>query len=155
MALTPCRVARAPLDAVRTLLDANPALRQAFWWLMAVENAMANEWTVTLGRRSALERLAHLLCELQLRLSTPGAPLLESYPMPIRQQEIGDALGLSIVHLNRQFYSLKQEGLASLDDRRLTILNREALVELSDFEPAYLHLEGLPKSEGPASALRA
>ena len=150
MSLTPCSIAAMPLDKLRVLLEDSSALRNAFWWLTCVENSIANEWAVCLGRRSALERVAHLLCELKIRAEAVYASEADSYILPMTQEDLGDAVGLSVVHINRTLQTLRQRGLINLRDRRLTILDYKALVGLCDFSEAYLHMGG-EKGGGPAS----
>ena len=142
-ALTNCTVALMTVEQVQSLIDRKPAVRDAFLWLTFVDNSVANEWAVCLGRRSALERLAHLFCELMLRLTTIGVARAEGYPLPMTQQELSDAMGLSVVHVNRICQSLRAERLINLEGRRLTILDWEGLARLGRFKPDYLHLGGM------------
>jgi CRP-like cAMP-binding protein len=139
--LTPCSVAVAPRSRLQALMDEQPHIRQAFWRLTVLENAMASERTVSLGRRSAAERLAHLFCELHLRLSLIGAVEDDSFLMPMRQEDLSDALGLSIVHVNRTMQGLRGAGLIRLAARRLRIERLQALRDFAGFDPTYLHLD--------------
>ena len=143
IALTPCRVAILPRKEVRAMIDDHPAIRDVFWWLTFVENAVATEWAVGLGRRSSQERLAHLCCELLVRLTTVALAHDNSYVLPLTQAELADALGLSVVHVNRVLQALRASGLIRLKGDVLTILNWERMKQLSGFKPNYLHLEGL------------
>ena len=141
IALTSCRVARLPLGRLMALFDERPVIRETFWWLTCVENAIATEWAVSLGRRSALERVAHLLCELKVRVEAAQPLGSDEYSLPMTQENIGDVVGLSVVHVNRTLQALRQRGLISLRERRLTILDYDALRHLCDFRQGYLHLE--------------
>ena len=141
LALTSCTVARLPLDRLLALFDERPVIRDTFWWLTCVENSVATEWAVSLGRRSALERVAHLLCELKVRVEAPKRLGSDEYSLPMTQENIGDIVGLSVVHVNRTLQALRQKGLISLRERRLTILDYDALRHLCDFREGYLHLE--------------
>ncbi len=141
IALTSCMVAALPLDRLSTLLHERPVIRDTFWWLTCVENSIATEWAVSLGRRSALERVAHLLCELKVRLEAIQPLSSDEYSLPITQENLGDVTGLSVVHVNRTLQTLRQRELISLRERRLVILNDDALRRLCDFREGYLHLD--------------
>jgi CRP-like cAMP-binding protein len=140
--ITPCTVAMVSHEAFRGLLDESQRFREVFRWLLAVDNAVASEWALCLGRRSALERIAHLICELRLRLAASHAGEDKSFIFPLTQEELADAVGLSVVHVNRTLQTLRSAGLIRLENRRLVILNGEALERLCDFKPNYLHLDG-------------
>ena len=141
MTLTPCQMTEVPLDGLHALFDSRPGLRTAFWWLTCVENSIASEWAVCLGRRSALERVAHLFCELKVRIEAYLPASSDVFTLPITQEQLGDTVGLSIVHVNRTLQTLRQKGLVTLREHRLTILDHEALAQLCDFHAGYLHLE--------------
>ena len=149
-ALTPCTVATLAHARLREIMDRSPAIRDVFWWLTFVENAVSAEWTTGLGRRSATERLAHLLCELLVRLSAVQMTEDNSYTLPLTQEQIADVLGVSTVHVNRTLQELRALGLISLEGRRLTIHDWEGLKGLAGFSPDYLHVEGLRPPARPA-----
>ena len=137
---------------MQALLDENLEIRRVFWWLTFVENAISNEWAVCLGRRSAQERMAHLICELAARLSAIGDVRDDSFVLPLTQEELANALGLSVVHVNRILQGLRHDGLVAQRGGRLKILERNALARLCDFRPSYLHLNGLHRRCLEASA---
>ncbi|WP_237477224.1 Crp/Fnr family transcriptional regulator [Lichenibacterium dinghuense] len=141
-ALSPCTVAVLPHAQLRDLIDQRPAIRDAFWWMGCVENAIATEWSFGLGRRTAGERLGHLLCELLARLRMAGLSTDDGYALPLSQVEVSDVLGLSAVHVNRVFKELREIGVLTVKNRWLTIHDHRALKGLSHFDPDYLHLEG-------------
>ena len=141
--LTPCTVAVLPREDARRISMQNPGIAAALWWLMAVENSILSEWTLCLGRRSALQHLAHLLCELLVRLSAAGRVEENGYMLPLTQEQLADVLGLTGVHVNRTFQTLRNDGLISLHKGRLTIIDWPALKALSDFRSGYLHPEGM------------
>ncbi len=97
-------------------------------------------WVVNLGQRSAYERTAHLLCELFFRLRAVGLTNGNSCTLPITQGELGDTLGLTIVHTNRMLQDLRRDGLVELKGKHLTILDLSALQKVALFHPNYLHL---------------
>jgi CRP-like cAMP-binding protein len=76
--------------------------------------------------------------ELLARLQTVGLAQDHSYKIPLTQELLGDALGLSIPHINRVLRRLREDGLVVVEDQRVTIQNIDALSELADFEPGYL-----------------
>lgn len=155
LAVTRCTVAAVPREGLLTLMDRYPGLREGVYRIAAVENALGTEWTVCLGRRSARERLAHLLCELLARLQAVRAAGDSGFTLPLTQEEIADVLGLTAVHVNRMLQTLRGEGLVQLRGRRLHVPDTEALRRLAGFDGRYLHLpsEGrvAQRSAGEAS----
>lgn len=99
------------------------------------------EWIVNVGYRTALERVAHLLCEIYWRLDAVGLAQGNSCDMPLTQQDLADALALSSVHVNRTLMALRRAGLLRLQAGRLELLDGRALQMAAGFDPYYLHLE--------------
>jgi CRP-like cAMP-binding protein len=145
-ALTPLRVAEIPSDTILEITDASPRLSRALWWNSLVDEAIAREWTTNLGQRNALERMAHLLCELFIRLRGVGLTRGTSCELPVTQEQLGDATGMSTVHVNRTLQEMREEGLIVLKGKQLTIPDLQVLQEAALFNPNYLHLahEGHP-----------
>lgn len=139
--LTPCSVARLPEKSMLELLQASPSLSKAFWLELLVSTEVQREWTVSLGRRTAAERMAHLLCEVLLRLRSVGLIDRDGCDMPVTQADLGDALGLSTVHINRTLQQLRSLKLIELRGKRLVVLDEGALQSLALFDPKYLHLQ--------------
>ncbi len=137
-AITSCVVDIFPRAAIHREIECNPALRQTFWSELLTNIAMHQEWTAMLGRRTALERVGHLLCELLYRLRRIGRVVDDSCFFPLTQVDLADAVGLTPVHLNRTLQTLRRMRLLSLEHRRLTVLDVEALADLSLFAPSYL-----------------
>ena len=137
--LTPVRYARVSREAIRALSARSQDLAEALWWDMMVSAEIQREWTVSLGRRTATERLAHLFCELSARLEVVGLTNGRDCEMPVTQADLGDAVGLSTVHVNRTLQDLRSLGLVSLRGRHLSILDEEGLRRLALFNPSYLH----------------
>jgi CRP-like cAMP-binding protein len=96
---------------------------------------------VSLALRPAISRAAHLFCELFLRLQVVDLTIGDSYDFPLTQRELAECLGLTVVHANRTLQELRRRELIELTNRRLTILDREGLTALAEFDPAYLYLE--------------
>lgn len=138
--LTP--VVYAEIEAARfeELLAADRSLAEAFQLETLVAMAIQREWTISLGRRVAHERVAHLLCEVFERLRTVGLLDGLSCAFPITQMDLADATGLSVVHVNRTIQELRASNLIVLRERTLTINDLAALKSLALFLPNYLHL---------------
>lgn len=137
--LAPCRVARIGPEMIGPLLE-RPSIAAALRLSRLVEAAIAREWLVSIGRRSAPERLAHLFCELLVRLQAVGLVGADGYAMPVTQIDLADTTGLTSVHVNRSLQDMRKEGLIELRKRRLRILDLPRLRTLAEFDPAYLHL---------------
>jgi CRP-like cAMP-binding protein len=132
--------------AIRDVTLQYPRIAEALWWEMLVTAAIQREWTVSLGQRLATERLGHLFCELFLRLRAVGMTSETSCEFPITQADLGDAMGLSTVHINRTLKELRAAGLIRLRGRQLTIPDFPALQAASLFDPSYLHYERDPSA---------
>lgn len=139
-ALTPVVAAFVPHAELRGLADSFPAIATALWREALITAAIHRAWIAGLTRRDARGRLAHLFCELHTRLKAVG--LVDGYtmPMPLRQSDLADALGLTSVHVNRTLRDLRAEGLIRLRARRLEILDWPGLQAKGEFNPRYLHL---------------
>jgi CRP-like cAMP-binding protein len=140
-AITAVRVSEISRAGFDELMLAHPRVTQALWWENLVAAAIQREWAVNLGQRDAVERVAHIFCELFLRLNTVGLTRNNSCEMPLTQPEIGEATGLSAVHVNRTLQELRASGLIVLKDRTLTIPDFAALANVALFNANYLHLE--------------
>jgi len=145
-ALTPLRLAEIPGDIILELSDNHPRLGRALWWSSLVEEAITREWVTNLGQREAIERLSHLFCELYLRLKGAGVADAPSFELPVTQEQLGDAAGLSTVHVNRTLQEMREQGLIVLKGKVLTILDLDALSTVALFNPNYLHLNGEGRS---------
>jgi CRP-like cAMP-binding protein len=138
--LTRARVAYIPRGRMEALTS-RPAIAKAFWWATLVDEAVLRSWIVNIGRRDAFEAIGHLMCELYLRLRLVGMTDDHRYELPLTQEEIGDALGLTPVHVNRVLQRMRAEGLISLERGALTIHDYRRLEKASGFNPNYLHIE--------------
>ena len=137
--LTPVVLARIPRTTMETLLAERPALTKAFLWAQMVDEGVLRAWIVSLGRRDAFERVAHLLCELWSRARSVGLMEAGGIQLPITQAELSDALGLTAVHTNRVLGRLRDLGLVELRRGLLNIPDGAALGKAASFEPGYLH----------------
>lgn len=143
-AVTRATVGFIPHARLRELAHRFPAIAAALWQTTLTDAAINRSSITSLGRRDARQRLAHLICELYLRLGAVRLADNHTMPMPIRQPDLADALGLTPVHVNRMLQGLRAEGLIDLRSRRLEIRDWAALVRLADFDSRYLHLGDQP-----------
>ncbi|MFL6754306.1 MAG: Crp/Fnr family transcriptional regulator [Sphingomicrobium sp.] len=139
--ISPCRVALVPHERLKDMTERFPHLSRVYWFMTNMDAAIHREWTLSLGRRSAISRMAHLFCELNVRLGIVELALNDSYEFPFTQVELGECLGLTSVHVNRTLQELRRLGLVDLQSRRLSILDPDGLKAMADFDPAYLYLE--------------
>jgi CRP-like cAMP-binding protein len=137
-ALTEVVVATIPFARLNALNETHPRLVTKIFWWFSCESTIYAEHLVDLGRRSALERVAHFLLELLTRLQSVGLADDQSFKIPLTQELIADALGLSIPHVNRVLRRLREDNLVVVEDQRVTVKDFDALSELADFEPGYL-----------------
>jgi len=134
-------VGRLSRERLTELTLHSPRMARAFWQTTLVEQAIAREWLINVGQRTAFSRAAHLLCEMFLRLRAVGLVKDNSCEFPLTQTEIADTLALSTVHVNRTLMELRRSGLITLRDKHLTIHHLPALEAAAGFDPGYLHLE--------------
>lgn len=137
--ITPVMLTQIPGRTLQDLTARSAALDEALMREGLATAAVQREWTVSLGRRSGIERLAHLLCEVHARLEAVGLADAAGCPFPLTQADVADALGQSPVHVNRALQDLRSTGLISLNKRRLTVHDRAGFVEFAEFDPTYLH----------------
>ena len=126
-------------DALDRIIAERAAVAAALWRETLVDAAMFREWIVSLGTRSASKRLAHLIAELRQRLSAMDLVVNEQFSFPITQSKLADALGLSVVHVNRVLQSFRVEGLLDIKNKVVTLGDIEQVVKLGGFDGAYLH----------------
>lgn len=140
LALTPCRAAFIDHAVLREITNTHPHLGRLLFTLVAIDASIQRNWILSLGRRKAEARLAHLFCELFARLEIVGGVSGDSFAFPISQNTLADILGLSIVHTNRTIQHLRASGLLTWRSGTVTILDHEGLAELAEFDSTYLNL---------------
>ena len=136
--ITEATVSQFPQHRIIDLIRANPRFGAAVLWALSFEQAIVVEHLVNIGRRSALERTAHLLLELEARLGLVGLSGDGSFEVPATQEDLGDVLGLTTVHVNRVLRQLRTRELIAIRQRRIEILDRDRLQELAQFTAGYL-----------------
>jgi CRP-like cAMP-binding protein len=140
-AISRMSVAQITREQMDALTDAHPRVTEALWWHELVSVAVQREWTLNVGERTAYERIGHLLVELFYRLRSVGLAEGHSFHCPLTQTDIAEATGLTPVHVNRTLQALRADGLLELERRRATLLDLERLMDVTMFNPAYLHLD--------------
>lgn len=146
VALTPAKVAFVHREVMKGLPMNRPRVGLALWRATLVDEAVLRSWIVSIGRRDALERIAHLLCELHARLALVGLAKNGRFALPLTQEVIADATGLTPVHVNRMVQQLRAKDLIVLESGYLTIPDTAALAKLAAFDPNYLHRESLVRN---------
>ena len=139
-ALSRMTAAFIPRDAIVELAFARPAVGKALWLETLVEGSISREWIMNVGRRDAIARVAHLLCEFAYRLDAVGIGVECNYELPMTQEQIADAVGLTSVHVNRTLKALDAAGLTTRSKRSVVIADIKKLAEAGDFRSTYLHL---------------
>ena len=145
VALSPTRIAHVPHQRLRQITETQPHLSRLLWLLTLIDAAIHRKWIVSMGRRSAQARLAHLLCELFARLEVVGSTEGRSFHLPLTQAILADVLGLSIVHVNRVLQRLRKDGLVTWRDDLVTIEDWPQLSALAEFDPTYLCFHKEPR----------
>lgn len=137
--LTKARVATIPRETMESLINLSPLVTRAFWWAQLVDEGVLRSWIVSMGRRDSLERVAHLMCELYVRMYNVGHATSDSCEMPLTQIVLADALGLTPVHVNRVLKKLREEQIMGLRGGRLIISDPRRLATIAGFDETYLH----------------
>ena len=140
-ALTSCKVLCIPHSALRKVAGDYPAVAAAFWRDCVVDISVMSETMMTLSRRKADARVAHLLCEISCRLRRAGIIDRDCFAWKLRQNQVAEILGLTPVHVNRMFRSLRESGLATIGSGEAEIHDFPRLAKLAHFDPNYLYLE--------------
>jgi CRP-like cAMP-binding protein len=140
-ALTPARLAFVPHEPLLAATQLSPSIAGAITRSLTIDGAIFREWITCIGRRTAIERIAHLLCECASRTEALGLTTIAKFILALTQAEIGDATGLSNVHVNRTLQDLRRRKLISNNNKALAILDWEGLQEVAEFDPTYLHLK--------------
>lgn len=139
--LSTCSVVRIPFADMRDLVGRHPTIAKALRISTLADEATLREWLVNLGCRSAIERIAHLFCEVLVRLHAVGLATEDTCELPLTQSHIADTTGVTAVHVNRSLKELRRRGLIELHGRTLKILDGSGLKALGEFKANYLHLK--------------
>lgn len=142
-ALTPTSIAFVSQEVMQELPLKRPEIARALWWATLVDEAVLRAWIVNLGRRDAYAGISHLMCEMHMRMYHVGLVEDDRFSLPLTQEDLADALGLTPVHTNRVLQRLRGEGLITLRSGELTILDVPRLRQAAGFDPNYLHARPL------------
>jgi CRP-like cAMP-binding protein len=125
------------------LTHSRPAILRALWWATLVDEGVLRSWLVSLGIRTAREKVAHLICELRERMRNIDREEGGQFAMPLTQPDLADALGLTAVHINRVVRELMQEKILEIRKGQVTVLDLAALTKIAEFDPNYLHAQSI------------
>jgi CRP-like cAMP-binding protein len=140
-ALTRLQTVEIDRHALQEVVLRHPAIGRAMWVDALIDASIYREWVLNVGQRNARQRIAHLLCEFALRMDAAGLQEKGGYHLPMTQEQIGDAVGLTNVHVSRMLKALVDEGIISRDRRSVKIEDWERLRAIGDFSALYLHLD--------------
>lgn len=145
MALSDCEVAMVPHELLREITRSHPHFTRVLWLLTIVDAAIYRQWLIASGRLSSVGQVAHFLCEMFVRLEAIGLTRDLSFRLPVSQAELSDAMGLSIVHVNRTLQQLRGRRLIEWRGEAVRILDWVALQAIAEFDPSYLNLQPQPR----------
>lgn len=145
ISLVPSRIALVPHERLAAITERHPHLARLLWLSTLIDAAIHREWLLSLGRRSAIARIAHFFCEMHARLGVVGLADRAGFPLKITQTDLAECLGLTSVHVNRTLRQLRETGLALFRDGRVEILDLAGLARTAEFDPAYLQIERRPR----------
>jgi CRP-like cAMP-binding protein len=141
-ALRSCEIAHIPHRSLFDMIEKHPRIGLALWRDTMLEAAIYSQWLTNVGRRSAYQRIAHLLCESTTRLRTIGMTNGSSCELPLTQTDIGDAMGLSTVHVNRILQELRADDLITFRANLLVVHDWSRLQIAAEFDSSYLFADG-------------
>lgn len=139
--LTECRLGFIPHAALKDMVRRRPNVVEVLWRDTLIDAAMFRDWIVNVGQRPAASRLAHIVVELRARLKVIGRGEGKRIDIPLTQEQIGEAMGITPIHANRIIKQLREEGVVEFHRGHVTILDASKLAELAHFDDRYLHLK--------------
>jgi CRP-like cAMP-binding protein len=139
--MTPVRIGLVPHDALRAISEEQPHLARLLWLSTLLDAAVHRERLLSVGRRDAMARIAHLLCELYVRMELVGLAADHRYMLPLTQTDLADANGLTSVHVNRMLKRLRDDGVMTFRNGEVVIHDWKEMTRRAEFDVAYLHLE--------------
>jgi CRP-like cAMP-binding protein len=143
--MTPVTVGFVPHQTLARITQEEPHLSRMLWLSTLMDASIQREHILSMGRRAALARIGHLMCELCIRFEVIGLAEDRSFALPLTQLDIADATGLTSIHVNRMLKQLREQKLLTFRGGRVQIHDWEGLQTVSDFDPTYLHLERQPR----------
>jgi CRP-like cAMP-binding protein len=140
VSITECIIGIVPHERLTKLTESHPHLTRVYWLSTNIDAAIAREMALSLGQRSAISRMAHLFCELHLRLASVGKAGEDTFDFPLTQRELSECLGLTVVHVNRTLQELRRRQVVEAENRHIRILDRAMLEAIAEWDPVYLQL---------------
>lgn len=131
--------ARFPAKRLREMAQARPLIAEALWRDTLIDASIFREWVLNVGRRDAKSRIAHMLCAFAVRRQAAGLGSPERFDLPMSQEQIADATGLTSVHVNRMLRALMEDGVIDRNNRDLRVVDWGQMRRVADFDPMYLH----------------
>ena len=138
--ITQAEIAWVPAATLKQLAQERPAIGEALWRDSLIDASIFREWVLNVGRRDAKSRIAHMLCEFATRREAAGLGAPERFELPMTQEQIADATGLTAVHVNRMLNELGMDGVIARNKREVEILDWARFRDIADFNASYLHL---------------
>jgi len=138
-AITDVIVAWVPTVDLKKVVRERPAIADALWRDCLIDASVFREWVLNVGQRDPRSRIAHMLCEFAARRQAAGLGPPEGAALPMSQERIADATGLTSVHVNRMLHALMTQGVIALDGRHVQIIDWNGLRTIAEFDPGYLH----------------
>lgn len=145
VALANCEVTFVPHEDIISVSETAPHLTRLLWTSTTIDAAIQRKMAALLGRHSPLQRLAHLICEIYMRLEIVGLASEGSFEFPVRQHELADIMGISVVHTNRTVQQLRGTNFISWNAATVTVRDMSALEQLAEFDTTYLSLKVEPR----------
>lgn len=144
VALTPGRIMAVPHAQIEQLMLTLPRLARLYWFSTNLDAAIHREWVTSMGCRDALARLAHLFCELHIRLRMVGLADEDRYTLNLTQSDLGNCVGLTSIHVNRTLRKLRELDLIAFRNGTVTFLDLAGARAIAEFDPSYLYLDPDP-----------
>lgn len=138
--LTACRIAQIPHARLDEIMAQRPGMAKLLWFSTLLDAAMHREWIFRLGRLDALSRLGHFVCEIETKLRAVKLSDGRTFLLPMTQADLGEACGITAVHVNRMARELRERGMLRIQGSQVEIIDRDALYRLSEFSPGYLFI---------------
>jgi CRP-like cAMP-binding protein len=145
MSLVPCKIALVPHERLQAITETHPHLTRLLWFMTTLDAAIHREWELSLGRRTSLARIAHVLCELHARFQVVGMTQGDSYKLPLTQFDLAECLGLTAIHVNRTLRELRMSRLVTFRNKTVVIENFVELARTAEYDPNYLYIEKRPR----------
>jgi CRP-like cAMP-binding protein len=144
VALSDCTFAVVPHEHLKEMTERHAHLTRVYWFGTNLDACIHREWELSLGSRSAIASMAHLFCEVYVRLQIVDLAADGVYHLPISQEELGEMIGVTPVHANRTLQQLRKQNAVEFAGGIVTIKDFEGLKRTAEFDPAYLYLDRCP-----------